>query len=118
MQPVGGRSARHIFPRVKKFRLVARVVKRRGRRVPIPQRSLRVGDVKALERDGENLAGDVVRARRIFEALDAGIKNAKGKLQIIVTEHADKVTWGELDSMYEVANWRDKLFLIPNEWSD
>jgi phage shock protein A len=59
---------------------------------------------------------DVARARRIFVALAAAQKKMGGKLQIIVTEHADDLTWGGIDGLFEVENWREGRHLIPTEW--
>ncbi|MFC3443917.1 DUF3732 domain-containing protein [Sphingobium rhizovicinum] len=37
-------------------------------------------------------------------------------LQIIVLEHADKDTWGEVPNVAEAANWRGGHGLIPAHW--
>jgi hypothetical protein len=68
------------------------------------------------ESDKIKESGDIPKARRIFETLAAGIKRMQGKLQIIVTEHADELTWGGVENVVEVENWRDDRFLIPPDW--
>ena len=59
---------------------------------------------------------DITRARRIFEALVAAIERTNGQLQIIVTEHADELTWGGLTSIHPVDNWRGDQYLVPVSW--
>jgi len=62
---------------------------------------------------------DIKKARRIFEVLSQSVKQAKGLYQIIVTEHADKDVWGDIDMIHEVADWRGEgsdRYLVPPEW--
>lgn len=61
-------------------------------------------------------SGDIPKARRIFETLSAGLKRMQGRLQIIVTEHADELTWGGVENVVEVENWRGDQYLIPQDW--
>ncbi len=60
---------------------------------------------------------DLNRTRKIFQALSAGIIRTKGKLQIIVIEHADEIAWEGIDNIHLVERWRDGDALIPKEWA-
>jgi hypothetical protein len=71
---------------------------------------------QSAESDGVKQSGDIPKAKRIFETLAAGIERMQGKLQIIVTEHADELTWGTVKNVVEVQNWRGDEYLIPLNW--
>ena len=71
---------------------------------------------QSAEPDQPRASGDIPKARRIFETLSAGIKRMQGRLQIIVTEHADELTWGGIENVVEVENWREDRYLIPLDW--
>ncbi|MCE5277598.1 MAG: DUF3732 domain-containing protein [Planctomycetaceae bacterium] len=69
-------------------------------------------------RQALKLDNDVQKAKAIFRVLADSIACMDVPLQIIVTEHADKDTWGEY-AVHEVANWRegkDDPALIPSSW--
>ncbi|MGO7956425.1 DUF3732 domain-containing protein [Rhizobium leguminosarum] len=60
---------------------------------------------------------DLESTRRIFSALARAQKSFKGRLQIIVLDHADEKAWGQHDNVFEAGNWRgDEDFLIPIAW--
>jgi len=59
---------------------------------------------------------DVARTRKIFEALSEGFLRTSGKLQIIVIEHADTITWDGIENINLVERWRDGNALIPPSW--
>lgn len=59
---------------------------------------------------------DLNRTRKIFQALSDGIMRTKGKLQIIVIEHADEIAWNGIDNIHLVERWRDGDALIPKDW--
>lgn len=60
---------------------------------------------------------DRIAVEKIFKAMSSAIDMAKGKLQIIVLEHADRTVWGEVEKIFEVCEWRGKnKKLIPEEW--
>jgi len=72
-----------------------------------------------LSKDDARLRDDdLQKTRQIFNVLDLALKRTKGHLQLIVTEHADHLTWGGLESIREVANWHDDDvdYLIPRAW--
>lgn len=58
---------------------------------------------------------DIQAVRRIFQAMGSQVEAAKGRLQVIVLDHAGADVWGNLPSVTLVENWRDKK-LVPNEW--
>ena len=67
--------------------------------------------------DESSTSIDVSKAKAIFVALAQMVTEAKGKLQIIVTEHADDMTYGGVEFVNEVDNWRgDDKALIPQAW--
>lgn len=66
-------------------------------------------------RSGVTKSEDMKRTRKIFEMLSKVRDGLKG-LQIIVLEHADENTWGEVASVAEAANWRGGKGLIPSSW--
>lgn len=62
---------------------------------------------------------DITRVQRIFNVLSNCVSRTKGKLQIIVLEHAGPSIWKDIDSVHLVARWRDDeedKALIPHEW--
>jgi hypothetical protein len=67
-----------------------------------------------------NLDNDVEKAKNIFRVLGNATANSSNAPQIIVTDHADKDTWGEC-GVHEVANWRGvgaDSHLVPVTWLD
>ncbi|TCP82161.1 uncharacterized protein DUF3732 [Sphingomonas sp. PP-CE-1A-559] len=67
-------------------------------------------------RDVEESREDLERTRRIFQTLAQARQGLAG-LQIIVLDHADRDTWGGVDGVEEVANWRGGAALIPSSWT-
>ena len=67
---------------------------------------------------------DVIRVRRIFEALNKAIIRTKGRLQIIILEHVGDYAWSGYENIIKVKRWRDDeedpndRALIPNSWFD
>ena len=59
---------------------------------------------------------DIDRTRKIFETLSEGFVRTSGKLQIIVIEHADTITWDGIENINLVERWRDGNALIPPDW--
>lgn len=68
--------------------------------------------------DAEDESDDVVSTRKIFEALEMGLRNSECRLQIIVTEHADERTIRGISTLHKVEDWHGagKDWLIPHEW--
>jgi hypothetical protein len=60
---------------------------------------------------------DVSATKKIFEMIEAGLRAASHRFQIIVLEHADDSIWGEVPSTVEVASWKaEDHGLIPKAW--
>jgi hypothetical protein len=60
---------------------------------------------------------DISAVRAVFEALGAEAVKAKGRLQVIVLDHAGPDVWGEIEGVTLAAEWRDNVKLVPPEWS-
>jgi hypothetical protein len=58
---------------------------------------------------------DVVAVRKVFTLFDDIIMKTKGRLQIIVLDHADEEVWGGLKNVHLVEEWRGKG-LVPESW--
>ncbi|GMV23988.1 MAG: hypothetical protein AMXMBFR58_00190 [Phycisphaerae bacterium] len=60
---------------------------------------------------------DIQGVRRIFSALASAVERTKGRLQLIVTDHAGSITWEGLP-IHVVEEWRagKNEFLIPSSW--
>jgi chaperonin cofactor prefoldin len=58
---------------------------------------------------------DVAAVRKIFALLSSEIRGAKGRLQIIVLDHADEGVWGGLPNLQMIEEWRDQA-LVPAAW--
>jgi hypothetical protein len=61
---------------------------------------------------------DVVAVQKVFRVLGAEVLAAKGRLQIIVLDHANDEVWGELPGVVLAEEWRGgERKLVPPEWS-
>ncbi|MER8852864.1 DUF3732 domain-containing protein [Mesorhizobium australicum] len=58
---------------------------------------------------------DVVAVRKVFALLGAEVTAAKGRLQIIVLDHADEDVWGKLPGVKLIEEWRGQA-LVPRAW--
>jgi hypothetical protein len=59
---------------------------------------------------------DVSAVRAVFTTLGAEVINAKGRLQVIVLDHAGPDVWGEIDGVTLADEWRGDTKLVPPEW--
>jgi hypothetical protein len=59
---------------------------------------------------------DVEAVRKAFRVLGEVVGNAKGRLQVIVLDHAPRAVWGGISNIVEVEEWRDGRKLVPLEW--
>jgi hypothetical protein len=59
---------------------------------------------------------DRFRVRAIFIELARVVSSTKGKLQLIVVDHAGKDIWGDLPGVHPVGDWRGQTRLIPQSW--
>jgi hypothetical protein len=58
---------------------------------------------------------DVVAVRKVFALLGSEAVAAKGRLQIIVLDHADEDVWGGLPGVRLIEEWRGRA-LVPEAW--
>jgi Protein of unknown function (DUF3732) len=58
---------------------------------------------------------DVEAVRKVFLALADEVRQASGRLQIIVLDHAHEDVWGEIDRVHLAAEWRGDQ-LVPQDW--
>ena len=58
---------------------------------------------------------DVFAVRKVFSLLGEEVRNAKGRLQVIVLDHADEDVWGNLPDVQLTEEWRGQA-LVPFEW--
>ncbi|MDB5585905.1 MAG: hypothetical protein JWP26_875 [Devosia sp.] len=65
--------------------------------------------------DNSSRSKDLQRTRQIFQAV-AHVQKALGGLQLIILDHADHSTWGDIENIEEVGNWRGEDALIPPSW--
>lgn len=75
----------------------------------------RAGKVADEELDPTWKNEDVVAVRKVFALFDKIITKTKGRLQIIVLDHADEEVWGGLQNVYLVEEWRG-MGLVPDAW--
>jgi len=72
---------------------------------------------KDLDEDGEiePVLDDEDRdaVRKVFSVLARGVKRAKGRMQIIVLDHAGSEVWGGIDGVRLAEEWRDGEKLVP-----
>ncbi|MBS7457929.1 DUF3732 domain-containing protein [Coralloluteibacterium stylophorae] len=59
---------------------------------------------------------DVRAVRDVFKVLGEAAVAAKGRLQIIVLDHAFKDVWGGLPGVELVDDWREERKLVPPGW--
>jgi len=71
---------------------------------------------KDTEYDAQYENEDVQAVKSIFKTLANSVLDNQGNWQCIVLDHADKSIYGEIDGIYEVAEWRNGEKLIPEEW--
>jgi hypothetical protein len=59
---------------------------------------------------------DVEAVRKAYEVMARVVEAAKGKLQVIVLDHAARDVWGSIPSIVHFEEWREGLKLIPSGW--
>jgi hypothetical protein len=59
---------------------------------------------------------DVVAVRKVFETMGAEVQRARGRLQIIVLDHANEEVWGGINGVSLTEEWRGRK-LVPIDWS-
>lgn len=58
---------------------------------------------------------DILRVHKIFEACQEAIRSTKNRLQVIVIDHADEITWKGIPDIHVAQRWRGTA-LIPLNW--
>ena len=59
---------------------------------------------------------DVDAVRKAFEVMGSVVQGEKGKLQLIVLDHASSEVWGGIDGVVGLPEWRGPIKLVPMEW--
>ena len=59
---------------------------------------------------------DTQAVRKVFNVLGNVVEAARGRLQVIVLDHAPREVWGGIDNIAELEEWRDGRKLVPVEW--
>jgi len=78
--------------------------------VYFPKRAAGAGELEVVNWRNE----DVVAARKVFSLLGEQVQAAKGRLQVIVLDHAAGDVWGGLSDVQLTAEWRGSA-LVPSE---
>ncbi|KAA1052613.1 hypothetical protein FH063_004071 [Azospirillum argentinense] len=61
---------------------------------------------------------DILAIRSVFKALGAEVMRAKGRLQVIILDHAGPDVWGEIPGVALTEEWRGDNKLVPLAWLD
>lgn len=61
---------------------------------------------------------DVDAVRKAFEVMGSVVRSEKGRLQLIVLDHASSEVWGGIDGVVGLPEWRGGTKLVPMEWLD
>lgn len=59
---------------------------------------------------------DVDAVRKAFEVMGSVVQGEKGKLQLIVLDHASSEVWGGIEGVVGLPEWRAGTKLVPMEW--
>lgn len=59
---------------------------------------------------------DIDAVHKAFEVLGKVVLQAKGKLQVIVLDHASRDLWGDIPGVVGLKEWRDGTKLVPIKW--
>lgn len=73
-------------------------------------------DPVTVDLDPKLADDDIKRVRSIFNVISRVTLDLKGKLQIILLDHAGTDAWGNLPGMHRVEEWRNGVKLVPQEW--
>lgn len=83
--------------------------------VYFPKQSASAGDVQDLAQL-EIPDEDITAVRHVFQAIADVVVRARGRLQVVVLDHAASNVWGGIDGVELVEEWRHGLKLVPEEW--
>jgi hypothetical protein len=59
---------------------------------------------------------DVEAVQKVFKVLGRVVDMTKGKLQVIVLDHAPRDIWGKIPNVVEFEEWRNGVKLVPADW--
>jgi hypothetical protein len=59
---------------------------------------------------------DVDAVRKAFQVMANVVLAAKGRLQVIVLDHAPREVWGGMTGVIEMEEWRGGKKLVPEDW--
>lgn len=59
---------------------------------------------------------DVNAVRKVFATLAAEVGASKGRLQVIVLDHASQDVWGGIENIHALPEWRGPEKLVPLAW--
>ncbi|WP_175927500.1 DUF3732 domain-containing protein [Burkholderia cepacia] len=71
---------------------------------------------REVEDDPKVRDEDVDAVRKAFEVMGSVVESEKGKLQLIVLDHASSEVWGGIDGVVGLPEWRGGIKLVPMEW--
>lgn len=69
-----------------------------------------------MEDDPKVRDEDVDAVRKAFEVMGNVVRSEKGRLQLIVLDHASSEVWGGIDGVIGLPEWRGPTKLVPMEW--
>jgi len=59
---------------------------------------------------------DTEAVRKAFMVMADVVREAKGRLQLIVLDHAPETVWGGIENVHRVDEWRGGNKLVPQDW--
>lgn len=59
---------------------------------------------------------DVEAVQKVFRVMGDVVGASKGKLQIVVLDHASRNIWGGIPNIVEFEEWRNGVKLVPADW--
>jgi hypothetical protein len=59
---------------------------------------------------------DIEAVRKAFNVMANAVASGKGRLQIIVLDHAPREVWGDIPNIIAFEEWRDGVKLVPANW--
>jgi len=59
---------------------------------------------------------DIEAVRKAFEVMARVVESSKGRLQVIVLDHAPQEVWGNIPGVVAFEEWRTGVKLVPADW--
>jgi len=73
-------------------------------------------NVEHVSEAGRTRDQDILAIRSVFETVGAEIMRARGRMQVIILDHAGPDVWGEILGVTLTEEWRGEKKLVPVEW--